>query len=98
MIDSSDRDRVEKARDELNKVIDDMELTNAPILIFANKQDLDGVMNEEELRKRLDLQTLFDNKKKDICYQGCSAKTGDGIWEGISKLGDIIDLNEKNIL
>ena len=44
MIDSSDRDRIDRAREELQKVIEDLELSNAPILIFANKQDIDGVM------------------------------------------------------
>ena len=45
VIDSSDRDRIDRAREELQKVIEDLELSNAPILIFANKQDIDGVMN-----------------------------------------------------
>ena len=34
---------------------------------------------------------------KDICFQKCSAKNGDGIWEGIGKLGEVISRNEKNI-
>ena len=32
---------------------------------------------------------------REICLQGCSAKTGDGIWEGIGKLQEVLDTCEK---
>ena len=34
---------------------------------------------------------------KDVAFAGCSAKTGDGVWEGIGELGDIIERQEKNL-
>ena len=37
VVDSSDRDRIPKAQEELHKVIQDGDLNNVPILIFANK-------------------------------------------------------------
>ena len=50
-------------------------------------------MTPEEVFKELDLQDTIDNmgEKREICYQGCSAKTGEGIWEGIGKLQEIMD-------
>ena len=33
--------------------------------------------------------------KKEIAFQGCSAKSGDGVWEGIAKLADLMDLIAK---
>lgn len=40
VVDSSDRDRMDEARQEFHKIINDREMQNAIILIFANKQDL----------------------------------------------------------
>lgn len=42
VIDSSDRDRIAEARQELHRVINDREMKEAIILVFANKQDLDN--------------------------------------------------------
>ena len=40
MVDCADRDRVEEARQELHRIVNDREMKDAIILIFANKQDL----------------------------------------------------------
>jgi ADP-ribosylation factor 6 len=39
VIDSADFDRMEEARQELHKIINDREMKDAVLLIFANKQD-----------------------------------------------------------
>jgi signal recognition particle receptor subunit beta len=71
----------------LNKVIRDIDIGQAPILIFANKQDMkdcETLMTPEEVYQELQLDDMKD--KREICFQGCSAKDGEGIWEGIGKL------------
>ena len=40
MVDCADRDRIDEARQELHRIINDREMRDAIILIFANKQDL----------------------------------------------------------
>ena len=40
MVDCADKDRIEEARQELHRIINDREMKDAIILIFANKQDL----------------------------------------------------------
>jgi ADP-ribosylation factor protein 6 len=42
VIDSNDRDRMEEARTELTRIIQDREMKDALLLVFANKQDLQG--------------------------------------------------------
>ena len=98
VVDSSDRDKIQRAQEELHKVINDPELQNAPLLVFANKQDMPGSMPKEEVYSILQLSTVTEARKKDICFQACSAVNGEGIWEGIGALGDIINQSEKNIL
>lgn len=40
VVDCADRDRIDEARQELHRIINDREMRDAIILIFANKQDL----------------------------------------------------------
>ena len=39
VVDSSDRDRVELAKEELHRMLGEEELRDAVVLVFANKQD-----------------------------------------------------------
>lgn len=41
VVDCADRDRIDEARTELHRIINDREMRDAIILIFANKQDLE---------------------------------------------------------
>ena len=40
MVDCADRDRIDEAKQELHRIINDREMRDAIILVFANKQDL----------------------------------------------------------
>ena len=40
VVDCSDHDRIDEARQELHRIINDREMKDSIILIFANKQDL----------------------------------------------------------
>lgn len=42
MIDSSDRVRIEEAKQELHRIINDREMKDSLLLVFANKQDITG--------------------------------------------------------
>jgi ADP-ribosylation factor 6 len=42
VIDSSDRARIEEARQELHRIINDREMKDSLLLVFANKQDIVG--------------------------------------------------------
>nr|CAH8846862.1 unnamed protein product [Trichobilharzia regenti] len=43
VVDSSDRDRIEEARQQLHRIANDREMEDAVVLVFANKQDLPNV-------------------------------------------------------
>ena len=42
VVDSSDTARLDEARSELHKIINDREMKDALLLVFANKQDIAG--------------------------------------------------------
>lgn len=58
MVDCADRDRIDEARQELHRIINDREMRDAIILIFANKQDLpDGELCKNIPVTSIDLLT-----------------------------------------
>ena len=50
VIDSNDRSRIDEAQKELHRIILDREMGEALLLVFANKQDIQG--GEEWLQSR----------------------------------------------
>lgn len=44
VIDSSDRARIAEAQQELHRIINDREMQDSLLLVFANKQDIAGGM------------------------------------------------------
>uniref|UniRef100_A0A453BL21 ADP-ribosylation factor n=1 Tax=Aegilops tauschii subsp. strangulata TaxID=200361 RepID=A0A453BL21_AEGTS len=58
VVDSNDRDRVVEARDELHRMLNEDELRDSVLLVFANKQDLPNAMNAAEITDKLGLHSL----------------------------------------
>eukprot|EP01012_Entosiphon_sulcatum_P067892 TRINITY_DN97766_c0_g1_i1.p1 TRINITY_DN97766_c0_g1~~TRINITY_DN97766_c0_g1_i1.p1 ORF type:complete len:185 (+),score=30.07 TRINITY_DN97766_c0_g1_i1:32-586(+) len=88
VVDSNDRERVVKAREELQKLLVEEQLANAILLVFANKQDLPNAMPTAELTDKLGLSGLPGSR---IWFlQGCCATTGEGLYEGLEWLSNNI--------
>lgn len=83
VVDTADRDRIDEARKELHKIIDDREMKDAIILVFANKQDLKGALSAEEVPEKLGLNRL---RGRNWYCQPCVATVGDGLNEGLTWL------------
>merc|ERR1719335_922080 len=49
VVDSNDRDRIEDAREELVKMLDEDDMREAALLVLANKQDLPQSMQTSEV-------------------------------------------------
>jgi ADP-ribosylation factor 1/2 len=80
VVDSSDRDRISEARDELTALLRADELQNAVLLVYANKQDLPYAMNPSEITEKLG---LHDVRQRNWYVQGACATYGDGLENGI---------------
>ncbi|CAL8077061.1 unnamed protein product [Calicophoron daubneyi] len=81
VVDSADRDRIDEARQELHKIANDHEMQDAIILIFANKQDIPNAMPPHEIRERLMLTKLRQDRMWFV--QPSVATTGDGLCDGL---------------
>ncbi|KAI8921579.1 ADP-ribosylation factor [Entophlyctis helioformis] len=83
VVDSNDRDRIGEARDELQRMLNEDELRDALLLVFANKQDLPNAMNAAEITEKLGLQSL---RQRNWWIQATCATSGDGLYEGLEWL------------
>ncbi|XP_056590493.1 ADP-ribosylation factor 4-like [Triplophysa dalaica] len=85
VVDSSDRDRIEMAAEELNMILKEDEMRDVVVLVLANKQDLPKAMPVHELTDRLGLKTL---KNRQWYVQSTCAVQGSGLYEGLDWLSD----------
>merc|ERR1712086_349324 len=80
VVDSNDRDRAEDAREELMKMLNEDEMRDALVLVFANKQDLPNAMAAAEVTEKLGLHNM---RNRQWFIQSACATTGDGLYEGL---------------
>ncbi|KAM9845864.1 ADP-ribosylation factor 4 [Aulostomus maculatus] len=85
VVDSNDRERIPESAEELNKMIQEDELKDAVLLIFANKQDLPNAMAVSELTNKLGLQNLHNRTWH---AQATCATQGTGLYEGLDWLSN----------
>jgi len=83
MVDSADVQRLDEAADELTALMGEEGLAGVPTLVYANKQDLLGAKTAAELMVEMDLVQFKDRW---VHVEACSAKTGDGLEQGMQKL------------
>ncbi|KAM5376095.1 hypothetical protein ACJA88_007206 [Fusarium oxysporum] len=76
---------MEEARQELHRIINDREMKDSLLLVFANKQDLAEAMKPQEVTEALQLSKLKD--KVWYVVPSC-ATTGEGLLEGLAWLSN----------
>lgn len=62
VVDSSDRERIDEAKQVLHESLVAITNNDVALLIFANKQDKPDAMTTEELTEKLNLKSLNDRK------------------------------------
>ncbi|GAA5918839.1 hypothetical protein JCM6882_004712 [Rhodosporidiobolus microsporus] len=87
VVDSQDRERIDEARTELHKILNDREMKECLLLVFANKQDLPDAMTPTEVTEKLGLLRMKDRSW--YCHPS-NALDGDGLFEGLNWLSQNI--------
>jgi len=88
VIDSSDAPRLQTSRSELLTMLSEEELAGVPLLVFCNKQDIEGALKPEEISDQLGL--AGGEKGRDWSVRGSCATEGEGIEEGLDWLVNAI--------
>lgn len=83
VVDSTDRERIGEAQEELMRLLAEDELRDAVILIYANKQDLPNAMNSAEITEKLGLKSV---RNRNWYIQEACATSGCGLYEGLDWL------------
>ncbi len=84
VIDSSDHERIDEARRELEKILNDREMRTVSLLVLCNKQDLPGSMQPDAIRYALHLEGI----PRPCAIMPCSAVSGAGLFEGLKWLSE----------
>lgn len=95
VVDAAEAERMEEAKAELHRITRLAENQGVPVLVLANKQDLDGAMSATEVEKVLALHEFSSSTLHHT--QGCSALDGQGLQPGLEKLYEMI-LKRKKML
>lgn len=83
VVDSTDIERLQTAADELAAMLNEEELKDAALLVFANKQDQPGAKGAGDISQALRLGELRD---RNWSIMACSAVDGSGVTEGMDWL------------
>jgi ADP-ribosylation factor-like protein 1 len=81
VIDSSDPSRLPTSRSELLTMLSEDELKTVPVLVFANKQDVQGALSPAEISDKLGL--AGGEKGREWSVRGSCAVKGEGLEDGL---------------
>eukprot|EP00245_Coleochaete_scutata_P001792 TRINITY_DN1224_c0_g1_i1.p1 TRINITY_DN1224_c0_g1~~TRINITY_DN1224_c0_g1_i1.p1 ORF type:complete len:186 (-),score=42.92 TRINITY_DN1224_c0_g1_i1:613-1170(-) len=87
VVDSLDRERIKKAAEEFQNIIEDPFMKHAAILVFANKQDMKNALTPAEVCEQLG---LFNLRNRRWQIQGTCAPKGEGLYEGLDWLASTL--------
>merc|ERR1719253_1330718 len=83
VVDSADKERLSIARQELQAMLEEEELKEAILLVFANKQDQKGALNAKDLSEALALPEV---RNRQWSIQETCAVKGNGLFQGFDWL------------
>ena len=87
VVDSNDRERMDAARLELARMLNEDQLRDSVLLVLANKQDLPHAMGPSEMADKLGLHAL---RHREWYIQSCTATEGQGLYEGLDWLANTL--------
>ncbi|KAI7874802.1 ARF/SAR superfamily [Lichtheimia hyalospora FSU 10163] len=94
VVDSTDSKRLEECRDTFERIITNDQVEGVPILMLANKQDVDGSLRVEEIKEVFN-RIAVKLGARDSRVLPVSALTGAGVNEAVDWL--ILRLHRNNM-
>lgn len=84
VVDSSDKRRLEESRREFELILKNESIKDVPVVVLANKQDLPGALNAEEVTRRFKMKKYCSDRNWYV--QPCCAITGEGLAEAFQRV------------
>lgn len=85
VVDSNDIGRLQDCKEELHSLLNEERLAGASLLIFLNKVDIHTALTVEKIEAILDIDTIRQGRRH-VHLCPCSAKSGEGLLNGIEWL------------
>lgn len=92
-VDAADRGRLEEAKAALDRALGDRDLYGAPLLVLANKQDVEGAASPAELAEAFGLGRLDGGRPCSV--QAVTARTGEGVKPAVQWLVEHIKKSQR---
>ena len=87
VVDSSDKLRLNDCKDELHNLLKQEKLAGATLLVYCNKQDINGALSVEEIKNVLELENITT---RHWIIMPCCGLNGNGLENGLEWLMDDI--------
>ncbi|KAK9881498.1 hypothetical protein WA026_016381 [Henosepilachna vigintioctopunctata] len=103
VIDSSDFERLDEAKEVLKSVLSHDKVSGKPLLFLANKQDSENALDEIDLHEKFDLEDIVNTYQCPTVIECCSAtdsnkkKIDSGIIKGFKWLMNFIETNYEGL-
>lgn len=94
VVDSSDVKRLDEAKRVLEQTLKSDHLRGLPVVVLANKQDIEGAATVMEITEQFNLRKSCSDR--DWFVQPCSASTGAGLVDGFRRMAHLVKMTPED--
>ncbi|XP_051985001.1 ADP-ribosylation factor-like protein 14 [Xyrauchen texanus] len=94
VLDSSDMKRLDEAKGVLEQTLKSDHLKGLPVVVLANKQDIEGAATVIEITEKFNLRKSCSDR--DWFIQPCSALTGAGLVDGFRRIAHLVKITPED--
>ncbi|KAG9494136.1 ADP-ribosylation factor-like protein 14 [Eleutherodactylus coqui] len=88
VVDSTNKQTLDESRRQFQFILQNELVKNVPVVILANKQDLPGALNADEITRKFNMKKYCCDR--DWYVQPCCAITGQGLAEAFNKVTEFM--------
>ncbi|XP_069829944.1 ADP-ribosylation factor-like protein 14 [Dendropsophus ebraccatus] len=96
VVDSTNKQTLDESKKQFQLLLQNEMIKNVPVVVLANKQDLPGALNADEITRKFNMKKYCCDR--DWYVQPCCAITGQGLAEGFSKVTEFVKRSKEDAL
>ncbi|KAM9315741.1 ADP-ribosylation factor-like protein 14 [Gastrophryne carolinensis] len=96
VVDSTNKATLDESKREFHRVLQNELIKNIPVVVLANKQDLPGALNADEITRKFNMKKYCSNRAWYV--QPCCAISGQGLAEGFNKVSELVKKSKEEAL
>ncbi|XP_056419164.1 ADP-ribosylation factor-like protein 14 [Hyla sarda] len=96
VVDSTNKQTLDESKKQFQFILQNELIKNVPVVVLANKQDLPGALNADEITRKFNMKKYCCDR--DWYVQPCCAITGQGLAEGFNKVSEFVKKSKEEAL